>query len=126
MAGAPETTAFDLANLDRRTFDATVKCPRGRHRQAALRTPFSRILHPEETMAVVTILGIAAFYHDSAAAVIRDGEIIAAASEERFTRRKGDARFPANAVAYCLREARIRTEALTAVGFYEKPLLKFE
>jgi len=77
-------------------------------------------------MARVTILGISAFYHDSAAAVLRDGEIVAAASEERFTRQKGDARFPSNAVAYCLREAGVRADGLSAVGFYEKPILKFE
>jgi carbamoyltransferase len=72
------------------------------------------------------ILGISAFYHDSAACLLRDGEIVAAASEERFTRRKGDAAFPAEAVAYCLRHAGITTKDLTAVGFYDKPLLKFE
>jgi carbamoyltransferase len=77
-------------------------------------------------MARVTILGISAFYHDSAAAVLCDGEIVAAASEERFTRQKGDARFPSSAVAYCLREAGIRADELSAVGYYEKPLLKFE
>ena len=77
-------------------------------------------------MARVTILGISAFYHDSAAAVLCDGEIVAAASEERFTRQKGDARFPAGAVAYCLREAGVRADQLSAVGYYEKPLLKFE
>jgi carbamoyltransferase len=77
-------------------------------------------------MAQVTILGISAFYHDSSAALLRDGEIVAAASEERFTRQKGDARFPSNAVAYCLREGGIHADELTAVGFYEKPILKFE
>ena len=72
------------------------------------------------------ILGISAFYHDSAAALVRDGEIIAAASEERFTRKKGDAAFPRCAVEYCLREAGIRGDQLDCVGFYDKPLLKFE
>ena len=72
------------------------------------------------------ILGISAFYHDSAAALVRDGEIVAAASEERFTRKKGDAGFPAHAVAFCLREAGITTRDLTLVGFYDKPILKFE
>jgi carbamoyltransferase len=72
------------------------------------------------------ILGISAFYHDSAAALLRDGEIVAAASEERFSRIKGDASFPAEAVAYCLRHAGITAEQLAYVGFYEKPLLKFE
>lgn len=77
-------------------------------------------------MAPVTILGISAYYHDSAAAILRDGEIIAAASEERFTRKKGDPGFPAHAVAYCLQEAGVSTADLTAVGFYDKPILKFE
>src|SRR6202162_5713572 len=72
------------------------------------------------------ILGISAFYHDSAAALVRDGEIVAAASEERFTRKKGDAGFPANAVAFCLREAGIGATDLDYVGFYDKPILKFE
>jgi carbamoyltransferase len=72
------------------------------------------------------ILGISAFYHDSAAALLRNGEIVAAASEERFSRIKGDAGFPAQAVAYCLRTAGISTRDLAAVGFYDKPLLKFE
>ncbi|HBP17981.1 MAG TPA: carbamoyltransferase [Planctomycetes bacterium] len=73
-----------------------------------------------------TVLGISAYYHDSAAALVRDGEIIAAAQEERFTRKKHDARFPRNAVDYCLREAGITPEELTYVAFYDKPILKFE
>ncbi|HXI19595.1 MAG TPA: carbamoyltransferase N-terminal domain-containing protein, partial [Gemmatimonadales bacterium] len=72
------------------------------------------------------ILGISAYYHDSAACLLRDGVIFAAASEERFSRVKGDANFPSRAVEYCLREAGIRTADLAAVGFYDKPLLKFE
>ncbi|MEO8620009.1 MAG: carbamoyltransferase N-terminal domain-containing protein, partial [bacterium] len=72
------------------------------------------------------ILGISAYYHDSAAALLRDGEIIAAAQEERFSRKKGDERFPRLAVDYCLREAGITVADLTQVGFYDKPLLKFE
>jgi len=72
------------------------------------------------------ILGISAFYHDSAAALLRDGEIVAAAQEERFTRKKGDAGFPINAIAYCLRAGGIRASDLAYVGFYDKPLLKFE
>jgi carbamoyltransferase len=72
------------------------------------------------------ILGISAFYHDSAAALVVDGEIVAAAQEERFTRRKHDPEFPTNAVAYCLREAGIEPEQLDYVGFYDKPLLKFD
>jgi carbamoyltransferase len=72
------------------------------------------------------ILGISAFYHDSAAVLLRDGEIVAAASEERFTRKKGDPSFPEHAVAYCLKEGRIGVADLAYVGFYDKPLLKFE
>jgi carbamoyltransferase len=72
------------------------------------------------------ILGISAFYHDSAAALIRDGEVIAAGSEERFTRKKGDSDFPRRSVEYCLREAGISLGDLDYVGFYDKPLLKFE
>ena len=72
------------------------------------------------------ILGISAFYHDSAAALLRDGEIVAAAQEERFTRKKGDAGFPINAIAYCLRAGGIRASDLAYVGFNDKPLLKFE
>ncbi|MGI9043873.1 MAG: carbamoyltransferase family protein [Gemmatimonadaceae bacterium] len=72
------------------------------------------------------ILGISAFYHDSAACVVRDGEIIAAAQEERFTRRKGDDAFPSMAVEYCLREAGAAIGDVDAVVFYDKPLLKFE
>ncbi len=72
------------------------------------------------------ILGISAFYHDSAAAIIKDGEIIAAAQEERFSRKKHDAGFPSNAVTYCLKEAAVTIDQLDAVVFYDKPLLKFE
>lgn len=72
------------------------------------------------------ILGISAFYHDSAAALVVDGEIVAAAQEERFTRQKHDHRFPAHAIQYCLDHAGLRPEDLDHVGFYEKPLLKFE
>jgi carbamoyltransferase len=72
------------------------------------------------------ILGISAFYHDSAACLLAEGEIVAAAQEERFTRKKGDATFPVNAVAYCLNRAGIRASDLAYVGFYDKPLLKFE
>ncbi len=72
------------------------------------------------------ILGISAYYHDSAACLLRDGDIVAAASEERFSRKKGDARFPALAVEYCLREANIALGDVTHVGYYDKPLLKFE
>lgn len=72
------------------------------------------------------ILGISAYYHDSAAALIRDGEILAAAQEERFTRKKHDPGFPAKAIQYCLEEAKIRMDEVDYVVFYDKPLLKFE
>jgi carbamoyltransferase len=72
------------------------------------------------------VLGISAFYHDSAAAVVRDGEIVAAAQEERFTRRKHDPGFPANAITYCLTEAKADAKSIDCVVFYEKPFLKFE
>ena len=72
------------------------------------------------------ILGISAYYHDSAACLLRDGEIVAAASEDRFTRKKGDAAFPHQAALYCLRQAGVGIGDVTAVGFYDKPLLKFE
>jgi carbamoyltransferase len=75
---------------------------------------------------VTAVLGISAFYHDSAAALVVDGEIVAAAQEERFTRKKHDHDFPRHAVAYCLEEAGLRPEQLDYVGFYDKPLLKFE
>ena len=72
------------------------------------------------------ILGISCFYHDAAAALIRDGDIIAAAQEERFTRKKHDFNFPENAVRYCLKEAGIEAKDLSFAAFYDKPLLKFE
>ena len=72
------------------------------------------------------ILGISAFYHDSAAAIIGDGQIVAAAQEERFTRRKHDARFPENAIRYCLDEAGAELSEIDFVAFYDKPYLKFE
>ncbi len=75
---------------------------------------------------MTAILGISAFYHDSAAALVVDGRIIAAAQEERFTRRKHDAAFPRHAVDYCLRTAGLTTADLDHVVYYEKPLLKFE
>ena len=74
----------------------------------------------------MNILGISAFYHDSAAALIRDGEIIAAAQEERFSRKKHDERFPAHAVRYCLHEGGVGPDQLDAVAFYDKPISKFE
>ncbi len=75
---------------------------------------------------MTAILGISAYYHDSAAALVVDGRIVAAAQEERFSRVKHDERFPANAVAYCLKEAGLTGADLDYVGFYDKPLLKFE
>ena len=74
----------------------------------------------------VNILGLSAYYHDSAACLVQDGDILAAAQEERFTRRKGDAAFPSQAVEFCLARAGIAASALDAVVFYDKPLLKFE
>ena len=73
----------------------------------------------------MNILGISAFYHDSAACLIRNGEIIAAAQEERFSRKKHDQRFPHHAVQFCLRDAQCTAEQLDAVVFYDKPFLKF-
>lgn len=73
----------------------------------------------------MNILGISAFYHDSAAALLVNGKTVAAAQEERFTRKKHDAAFPVNAVRYCLAEAGIEPDELNAVAFYEKPLTKF-
>ena len=72
------------------------------------------------------VLGISAFYHDSAAALVRDGEIIAAAQEERFTRVKHDPSFPAAAIGYCLEEAFIDPSDLSAVVFYDDPLLTLD
>src|SRR3989344_1333063 len=72
------------------------------------------------------ILGISAFYHDSAACLVRDGKIVAAAQEERFTRKKHDHEFPRNAIAYCLREGGVSVAEVDYVAFYEKPFLKFE
>jgi carbamoyltransferase len=73
------------------------------------------------------ILGhVSAYYHDSAAALVEDGEIVAAAQEERFTRKKHDARFPVNAIDYCLKEAGIGLGDVDHVVFYDKPFLKFE
>jgi carbamoyltransferase len=78
------------------------------------------------TLRMTAILGISAFYHDSAAALVVDGEIVAAAQEERFTRKKHDARFPKHAVDYCLKEAGLTPDQLDYVGFYDKPLRTFE
>ena len=75
---------------------------------------------------MTAILGISAFYHDSAAALVVDGQIVAAAQEERFTRIKHDPAFPTHAIAYCLREAGLSPDDLDYVAFYDKPLTKFE
>lgn len=74
----------------------------------------------------MNILGISAFYHDSAACLLKDGEIVAAAQEERFTRKKHDFGFPKNAVSYCLKEGGIDNNSLDHIAFYEKPFIKFE
>ena len=75
---------------------------------------------------MTAILGISAFYHDSAAALVVDGEVVAAAQEERFTRKKHDARYPKQAVDYILSEAGLKLRQLDRVAFYDKPFLKFE
>ena len=75
---------------------------------------------------MTVVLGISAFYHDSSAALLRDGKIVAAAQEERFTRLKHDARYPRHAIDYCLREAGLQLKDVEAIVFYEKPFLKFE
>ena len=75
---------------------------------------------------MTAILGISAYYHDSAAALVVDGTIVAAAQEERFSRKKHDERFPTHAIEYCLREGGLTADQLDYVGFYDKPLLKFE
>jgi carbamoyltransferase len=72
------------------------------------------------------ILGISAFYHDSAAALVEDGRVIAAAQEERFTRKKFDANYPRHAIDYCLNHARLKLKDIDYVSFYDKPFLKFE
>ena len=77
-------------------------------------------------VSMTSILGISAFYHDSAAALVVDGRIVAAAQEERFTRRKHDPDFPNQAIAYCLKEAGLQPEDLDYIAFYEKPMLKFD
>ena len=77
-------------------------------------------------LKMTAILGISGLYHDSAAALVLDGEIVAAAQEERFSRRKHDASFPTRAIQHCLESAGVEPSELEYVGFYEKPLLKFE
>src|SRR6185369_12414457 len=77
-------------------------------------------------MARIVILGISAFYHDIAAALVVNGTIVAAAQEERFTRKNHDAGFPINAIRYVLQEGGVDFNELTTIAFYDKPLLKFE
>ena len=72
------------------------------------------------------ILGLSAFYHDSAAAIVRDGVIVAAVQQERFSRKKNDSTFPANAAAYCMDAAGVTLDKVDFVGFYDKPLLTFD
>ncbi len=75
---------------------------------------------------MISILGISAFYHDSAAVLINDGKIIAAAQEERFTRKKHDSSYPFHAVEFVLRNSKLKLSELDYIAFYEKPFLKFE
>ena len=75
---------------------------------------------------MTSILGISAFYHDSAAALIKDGNIIAAAQEERFSRKKHDARYPFNAIDYVLKDSSLKLNDIDHIVFFEKPFLKFE
>ena len=72
------------------------------------------------------ILGISAYYHDAAAALLSDGEVLAAAQEERFTRKKHDAGFPRHAIEYCMQESGLSIGDLDSIVFYDKPLVKFE
>ena len=72
------------------------------------------------------ILGVSAFYHDSAAALVEDGRVVAAAQEERFSRKKHDSRYPRRAIEYCLAEAGVRLGDVDYVAFYDKPFLKFD
>ena len=74
----------------------------------------------------MNVLGISCYYHDAAACLVRDGVVVAAAEEERFSRKKHDSGFPYEAIAYCLKAGGITPGDLDAVGFYEKPILKFE
>src|SRR5262249_15970424 len=96
---------------------AATDATRGRNDEESVLSPVQKSM---------LILGISAFYHDSAAALLGDGCIVAAAQEERFTRKKQDARFPAHAIAYCLEEGGCTLDDVDFVVFYEKPFLKFE
>ena len=77
-------------------------------------------------MALKSILGISAYYHDSAACLVQDGKIVAAAQEERFTRKKHDAGFPSHAVEFCLQQGGLKIDEIDYLVFYDKPLIKFE
>src|SRR5947207_941197 len=83
-------------------------------------------VHASRWRRMTAILGISAFYHDSAAALVVDGRIVAAAQEERFTRIKHDHAFPTNALAYCLNEGGLAPEDVDYAAFYDKPLTKFD
>src|SRR5262244_2252649 len=87
---------------------------------------FLTAIPPREEEMTTHILGISAYYHDSAACLLRDGQIIAAAQQERFTRKKFDAGFPDQALCYCLREGGISLTDLHSIVFYDKSLVKFE
>src|SRR5215217_8655463 len=78
------------------------------------------------TRSTMNILGISAYYHDSAACLVRDGDIVAAVQEERFTRKKHDPEFPHHAITYCLETGGIRLSDVSHLVFYDKPLVKFE
>src|SRR5438132_4903811 len=92
----------------------------------ATRSPRTAPATSGSSEPVATILGISAYYHDSAACLVCDGEIVAAAQEERFTRKKHDASFPRHAVAWCVGSAGLRLEDLDSIVFYDKPWVKFE
>src|SRR5262245_23339215 len=92
-----------------------IECPRAVHLYLVL-----------DSRLPTRILGLSAYYHDSAACLVEDGQIAAAAQEERFTRKKHDPGFPSRAVEYCLHEAGLKASDLDLVGFYEKPLVKFD
>src|SRR5205085_9173886 len=111
----------EIVAADDPDHDGVVRRPRG-----AGQVLRDRTVHLHPVLARMRFLGISGFYHDSAAALIEDGRIGAAAQEERFTRRKHDPAFPHNAIASCLAQAGVAMEALDHVVFYDKPFLKFE
>src|SRR3954470_6241571 len=101
-------------------------CTASRRRRGPARSTANSEIDRRERAIPMRVLGISAYYHDSAAALLEDGRIVAAAQEERFTRKKHDARFPKNAIGYCLSERGIRLAQVDHVAFYDKPFLKFE